>query len=141
MKDIVLASGQSQAYLANIFGISQPRFNQYLTGKREPDLAFIVKFCDFFKITPNTLLGYDNKPIVAGNNIVISEQDFRDTVYTAYTTLYDFIVDNNKKPTPDEIGQKLAKICYNAAKLSPQERKGIIKGIVIGMYDDTHMAS
>ncbi len=141
MRDIVVASGQSQAYLSRMFGISQPRFNQYLTGKREPDLAFIKKFCDFFHITPNTLLGYDNKPIVNDNYINISETDFRDTVYTAYTVLCEYIMTNKKNPSMEEMGQTLAKLCYNGAKLDPQERKGTIKGIVIGLYDDTHMAS
>lgn len=140
MKNIIEISGYSQAELANKFGISQPRLNQYLSEKREPDLAFIVRFCDFFHITPNHLLGYADKPIVTEGSINITEQDFRDTIYTAYTTLCDFILTHNKKQTTEEIGTNLARICYNAAKVESSERKGIIKGIVIGLYDDTHKA-
>ena len=60
MKSVVENSGLSQTAVAEKLGISQPRLNQYLNGKREADYAFVAKFCRFFSITPNFLFEFDD---------------------------------------------------------------------------------
>lgn len=55
MKSIVRNACESQASLAEKLGISQPRMNHYLNGKREPDIAFLLKFCKYFGKTLNDL--------------------------------------------------------------------------------------
>ena len=68
MKFLVNNSGKSQTVIAEKLGISQPRLNQYLNGKREPDYAFLVKFCRYFDTTPNYLFNFSsddlNEPIL-----------------------------------------------------------------------------
>ena len=63
MKLVVENSGESQTSVAEKLGVSQPRLNQYLNGKREADYAFIAKFCRYFHITPNYLFEFDNNNI------------------------------------------------------------------------------
>jgi transcriptional regulator with XRE-family HTH domain len=59
MKLVVENSGESQTAVAERLGISQPRLNQYLNGKREADYAFVAKFCRYFSVTPNYLFEFD----------------------------------------------------------------------------------
>lgn len=63
MKLVVENSGESQTAVAEKLGISQPRLNQYINGKREADYAFITKFCHYFHTTPNYLFEFDNDDI------------------------------------------------------------------------------
>lgn len=58
MKLIVENSGESQSTIAERLGVSQPRLNQYLNGKREADQAFITRFCRYFHTTPNSLFEF-----------------------------------------------------------------------------------
>ena len=60
MKLLVENSGQSQATVAENLGVSQPRLNQYINGKREADYAFIAKFCKYFHTTPNYLFEFES---------------------------------------------------------------------------------
>ena len=61
MKLVVENSGESQTAVAEKLGVSQPRLNQYINGKREADYAFLVKFCQYFHITPNYLFEFDSQ--------------------------------------------------------------------------------
>lgn len=63
MKLVVENSGETQTSVAEHLGISQPRLNQYLNGKREADYAFVYKFCRYFHTTPNYLFNFDDTPI------------------------------------------------------------------------------
>lgn len=63
MKSVVENSGLSQTAVAEKLGISQPRLNQYLNGKREADYAFVAKFCRFFNVTPNYLFEFDTDDV------------------------------------------------------------------------------
>lgn len=57
MKKILNDLGVDQYYAAAKLGISQPRLNQWLNGKREPDINSIHNFCRVFNTTPNILFG------------------------------------------------------------------------------------
>lgn len=61
MKLIVENSGESQTFVAEKLGVSQPRLNQYINGKREADYAFVAKFCRYFHTTPNYLFEFDSE--------------------------------------------------------------------------------
>lgn len=63
MKLVVENSGESQTAIAEKLGISQPRLNQYLNGKREADYAFVAKFCRYFNTTPNFLFEFDSNEL------------------------------------------------------------------------------
>ena len=55
MKKILKELGADQYYAAAKLGISQPRLNQWLNGRREPDAEAIQNFCKIFHTTPNVL--------------------------------------------------------------------------------------
>ena len=61
MKYVVENSGESQTAVAAKLGVSQPRLNQYINGKREADYAFVAKFCKHFNITPNFLFEFESE--------------------------------------------------------------------------------
>lgn len=61
MKLIVENSGESQTFVAEKLGVSQPRLNQYINGKREADYAFVAKFCRYFHTTPNYLFEFESE--------------------------------------------------------------------------------
>ena len=60
MKLVVENSGESQISVAEKLGVSQPRLNQYINGKREADYHFVAKFCRYFHTTPNYLFEFDS---------------------------------------------------------------------------------
>ena len=51
--------GISQTAFGDKFGISQRMVSSYELGKAEPDIATIIKFADFFKVSTDTLLERD----------------------------------------------------------------------------------
>jgi len=52
----------SQEKLADIIGISRSTLSMYELDKREPDIANIVKFADFFGVSTDYLLGKESEP-------------------------------------------------------------------------------
>lgn len=47
----------TQKEMADIFNMSDARYNQYETGKRSPDYDTLKLFADFFDVTTDYLLG------------------------------------------------------------------------------------
>lgn len=127
MRNIIEAASFSQSAVARHFGISSQRFNQYLAGKREPGLAFIVKFCDFFNITPNMLLGYENTPNTPNDNIIIPADTLRDIVYTAYKIFAEHAALQKPKEDLEPQRKKLPMFASTQHKLTPPTAKDNLK--------------
>jgi transcriptional regulator with XRE-family HTH domain len=51
------ALGISQAEAARRVGLSERRYGNYISGRREPDLATLVRIAELLGTTPNKLLG------------------------------------------------------------------------------------
>lgn len=49
--------GLTQKEFANKFNMSDARYNQYETGKRQPDYDTLKNFADFFDVSIDYLLG------------------------------------------------------------------------------------
>ena len=49
--------GLSQRRVAADLGISQALLSHYENGAREPKLEFVVKACDYYKVTADYILG------------------------------------------------------------------------------------
>jgi transcriptional regulator with XRE-family HTH domain len=49
--------GMSNAQAARLVGLSERRFGNYVEGRREPDLATLVRMAQGLKTTPDELLG------------------------------------------------------------------------------------
>lgn len=54
--------GLSNAEVARRAGLTERRYGNYITGRREPDLATLVRIATVLESTPNALLNFDEKP-------------------------------------------------------------------------------
>ena len=54
--------GISQRKAASQLGISQALLSHYENGIREPGLAFVVKACDYYRVSADYLLGRTDEP-------------------------------------------------------------------------------
>lgn len=57
--------GLSNAEVARRAGLTERRYGNYITGRREPDLATLVRIATVLESTPNALLRFDDKPDTA----------------------------------------------------------------------------
>lgn len=55
--------GLSNAEVARRAGLTERRYGNYITGRREPDLATLVRIAIVLESTPNALLDFDNDAI------------------------------------------------------------------------------
>ena len=53
--------GLSNAEVARRAGLTERRYGNYIMGRREPDLATLVRIATVLDSTPNALLDFDNK--------------------------------------------------------------------------------
>jgi transcriptional regulator with XRE-family HTH domain len=51
--------GLYQTDVAKGLGISQASVNAWENDKRQPSIDMILKICDYFKVTPNYLFGFE----------------------------------------------------------------------------------
>lgn len=51
--------GLSNAEVARRAGLSERRYGNYISGRREPDLATLVRIAGTLRTTPNELLSFD----------------------------------------------------------------------------------
>ena len=54
------AKGLTTTECAKHFGISQPAWNFYELGTREPKLDLLIQICKYLEVNPNILLGFDD---------------------------------------------------------------------------------
>jgi transcriptional regulator with XRE-family HTH domain len=55
--------GISNAEAARRSGLSERRYGNYVTGRREPDLATLVRIAKTLETTPNDLLGLGDESV------------------------------------------------------------------------------
>lgn len=72
----------SHAEVARRCGLSERRFAHYAVGKREPDLATLVKIATALETTPNVLLGVENAAKRTGQ-----DADLRDGIAAGISVL------------------------------------------------------
>lgn len=121
MREILENSTFSQSALARHFGMSSQRINQYLTNKREPDLAFIVKFCDFFGITPNNLLGYETS---------IDKTSIYDSAAKVVTVVENFITLHKIKMDAENKAQLIAGLIVKILSTPKEEQATVVKCVL-----------
>ncbi|MFR1300825.1 helix-turn-helix domain-containing protein [Eubacterium callanderi] len=63
----------SQKEIAEKIGISRERYNQYETGKRNPDYETLISIAQFFDVTTDYLLGYTNTKKKSSNQSTNNE--------------------------------------------------------------------
>lgn len=60
LKELRIQRSLTQKEVANIFNMSNARYNQYETGKRTPDYETLNTFADFYNVSVDYLLGRTN---------------------------------------------------------------------------------
>lgn len=65
LRNVRKAKGLSTIECAKQFGLSQPAWNFYELGSREPKLELLTKICQFFDVPSDVLLGLSNKSLVS----------------------------------------------------------------------------
>ncbi|HHX51522.1 MAG TPA: helix-turn-helix transcriptional regulator [Clostridia bacterium] len=68
----------SQEKLAEIIGISRSTLSMYELDKREPDVANIVKFADFFGVSTDYLLGRETK--LASDPLPVPPEELKELI-------------------------------------------------------------
>ncbi len=61
LKELRLKKGLTQKEIAEEFGIKQPNYQQWESGKRKPSSETLEKFANFFGVTMDYLSGNDEK--------------------------------------------------------------------------------
>lgn len=121
MRKIIENSSYSQSALARHFGISSQRLNQYLTNKNEPDLAFIIKFCDFFGITPNNLLGYET---------AVDKNSVYDSATKVVTVVENFFELHKIKMSTEKKAQLVAGLIIKILSTPKEEQATVVKCVL-----------
>jgi transcriptional regulator with XRE-family HTH domain len=76
--------GISNAEAARRAGLSDRRYGNYVSGRREPDLATLVRIAKVLETTPNALLGIDTPSKATGKGNAL-----RDKIASAVGALDD----------------------------------------------------
>ena len=61
LKELRLQKGLTQKEIAEEFGIKQPNYQQWESGKRKPSSETLEKFANFFGVTMDYLAGNDEE--------------------------------------------------------------------------------
>lgn len=59
LKNRAVELGISSAEAARRAGLSERRYGNYVSGRREPDLATLLKIAEVLESSPNILLGFE----------------------------------------------------------------------------------
>lgn len=66
--------GISNAEVARRVGLSERRYAHYVSGKREPDLATLVRIAEVLGTTPNRLLGIDGGDVISTSTSILQDR-------------------------------------------------------------------
>lgn len=61
IKQLISKTKKSQKDIAFDLGLSQQRFNNYVTGQRDPDLAMLCVLADYFGVSVDYILGREQE--------------------------------------------------------------------------------
>lgn len=76
LKQLVSFAGKTQKEIAASLGLSQQRFNAYVNGIREPDIATLILLADYFGVTVDYLIGHEKEPTVKDDGLTEMERLF-----------------------------------------------------------------
>ena len=76
LRNLVSQSGKTQKDIASDLGLGSQRFNFYVTGRSEPDIATLILLADYFGVTVDYLLGHEKKPTVKDDGLTDMDRAF-----------------------------------------------------------------
>ena len=65
LRGIRKSAGHTTVSAAKALGVSQPTYNTWELGTREPNIGMLLELCALFDTTPNDLLGMSAAPTSA----------------------------------------------------------------------------
>lgn len=71
-KELLANSGKMQKDICKDLGISKQKMSNWKTGYTEPNLDDIILLADYFKVSVDYLIGYENEDGSKNTNIVNS---------------------------------------------------------------------
>jgi transcriptional regulator with XRE-family HTH domain len=69
-----LRGKRTQSEVAKSLGITRARYSHYENGRNEPDNEMLQKLADYYQVTVDYLLGYDNEEKKEGDIIDLLEE-------------------------------------------------------------------
>ncbi len=111
----------SQKEIAEKIGISRERYNQYETGKRNPDYETLISIAQFFDVTTDYLLGYTNTKKKSSNQST-NDENILDTDF-------DLLTDEEIDDTFTSYLKKQDRVMFfdPESDRSPEEKRAILK--------------
>ena len=67
LKEIRKASGETQAAIAEVIGVTRAAYANIENGKREPDFKALLKLADYFDVTLDYLFGRSENSMQASS--------------------------------------------------------------------------
>lgn len=64
IKEAMQAKGLTQTKLAEMLGVRQNTISQWITETNEPNVETILRLCRLLDVTPNELLGWEDRFIL-----------------------------------------------------------------------------
>lgn len=61
IKEAMQAKGLTQTKLAEMLGVRQNTISQWITETNEPNVETILRLCRLLDVTPNELLGWEDR--------------------------------------------------------------------------------
>ncbi len=71
LRDRARELGLADATVAERLGLSQQRYQNYVSDQTEPDLETLVRICHALSIEPNIVLGFDMPGTEADDTVVL----------------------------------------------------------------------
>ena len=145
IKELIAASGATQKEIAAALGIAANTFNQYATGRREPDIDTLIRIADFFQVSVDCLLGHDLPANESDSDISVQKRAFAKRLVSARTsagysqsTLSGLL--NIKQQTLQhwEKGMSFPD-CVHVIKLT--QLLGVSSDFLLGIHDEKTAAS
>lgn len=106
LRELRLKKGLTLAQLEKEIGINKNYLSQIETGTRPLNPKTLKKFCDFYNVKPNELLGYDKMVEVKENDNEFNEKDINmlraikslsDEDYDMLYAYIDFLIYRHKR--------------------------------------------
>lgn len=76
LRHLIEKSGKTQKSIAEELGLLTQRFNFYVTGRSEPDIATLILLADYFGVTVDYLIGHEKEPTVKDDGLTEMERLF-----------------------------------------------------------------
>lgn len=106
LKQIMTETGVTQRQVAEAIGVTEPALNHYINGRREPDIATLVKLADYFDVSIDYLVGRDvpeerpmsDKAIMTANGQNITLDPSKPVQFNVNGKVFELILAEEKEP-------------------------------------------